>query len=280
MRKWPEEVVEWMRKNTAGKTTKELTMLINQQGFDRKYGMVFTDGIVKSAKSRYGFKSGTPAGNPKGHSAKYPEGMEEYIRSVAKGKDVKEIARAVSDHFGIEFSPSRCREYKKNHGIVSGLDCRFREGHEPANKGKKMSREKYEKCKATMFRKGSVPANRMEIGEYTHTTEGYLVRKVQEKGTQRERFEFVHRKVWEERNGPIPEGKMVGFLDGDKDNCSIENLVLLDRAENLELNRSGLRFSNAEFTKSGVAVAKLKVAIGERKKKKGSGVEKIEITKE
>ena len=69
-------------------------------------------------------------------------------------------------------------------------------------------------------------------------------------------------------NGPVPEGKMVGFLDGDKDNCSIENLVLLDCAENLELTRRGLRFSNAESTKAGVAVAKLSVAAKRKGKEK------------
>lgn len=268
MWKWPAEVVDWMRENTPGRTTKELTSLINQQGFDKKYGMVFTESIIKGAKSRYGFKSGTPGGNPKGYSPKYPEGMEEYIRSIAKGRGVEEIAKAVSDHFGIDFSASQCRAYKKNHDIVSGIDCRFGKGHIPANKGKKMSPEQYEKCKATMFKKGNVPANHMKVGEYTHTTDGYLVRKVQENGTQRERFEYVHRKVWEEHNGTIPEGKMVSFLDGDKDNCDIENLVLVDMSENLELNRTKMRFDNAELTKVGVTVAKVRVAARKKKKEK------------
>ena len=131
-----------------------------------------------------------------------------------------------------------------------------------------MSPEQYEKCKATMFKKGNVPANHMKVGEYTHTTDGYLVRKVQENGTQRERFEYVHRKVWEEHNGTIPEGKMVSFLDGDKDNCDIENLVLVDMSENLELNRTKMRFDNAELTKVGVTVAKVRVAARKKKKEK------------
>ncbi len=104
MRKWPVEVVDWMRENTAGRTTKELTTLINQQGFDKKYGMVFTKDIINSIKSRYGLKSGTP----KGYPSKYPEGMEKYIRGIAKGKEAGEIAREVSEHFGIEFSISQC----------------------------------------------------------------------------------------------------------------------------------------------------------------------------
>lgn len=64
----------------------------------------------------------------------------------------------------------------------------------------------------------------------------------------------------------VPDGKMVSFLDGDKDNCDIGNLVLIDNAENLELARSGLRFDNAEFTRAGVAVAKARVAARRRKR--------------
>lgn len=268
MRGWPEEVVTWLRENVPGRTSKEVTEIINQQGYDRKYGMTFTESMIKGAKNRYGIKSGTPSGTKKGSSFKYPEGMEEYVRSVAQGRKTEEIAEMVSLHFGIEFSASQCRAYKKNHDIVSGVDCRFQPGQEPPNKGKPMSHEQYEKCKATMFKKGQIPKNYMEVGEYTHTTDGYLIRKVQEKGTQRERFEFVHRAVWEEHNGPIPAGKMVSFLDGDKDNCNIENLVLIDNAENLEMNSSQLRFTDPERTKTGTLVAKARVTVRQKKRRK------------
>lgn len=184
MRGWSEEVISWLRENVPGRTTKQVTELINQQGFDKKYGMIFSDAGIKSAKNRYGIKSGTACGKPKGYSSKYPEGMESYIRSIAQGRKTKEIAELVSAHFRIEFSEKQCRVYKNNHSIISGVDCRFGKGHVPANKGKPMSKEQYEKCKATMFKKGHVPANHMEVGEYTHTTDGYLIRKVKETGSQ------------------------------------------------------------------------------------------------
>lgn len=277
MWKWPEEVIEWLKKNTAGRTTKELTELINQQGYDKKYGMIFTESIIKGAKSRYGLKSGTPGGNPKGYSAKYPKGMEAFIKSIAEGKSTAELVEAVNNKFGAgTIGIRQMKAYKKNHGINTGLTGQFEAGHIPVNKGKKMSAEVYAKAAPTMFKKGDIPANHMNIGEYTHTTDGYLVRKVQEQGTQWERFEFVHRKVWEEHNGPIPEGKMVSFLDGDKDNCNIDNLVLIDNHENLELNRSKLRFSEAEFTKAGLAVAKVKIAV---QKKKGKNAQNDYINK-
>ena len=41
MWKWPQEVVDWLIENVPGRTTKEVTALINQQGFSEKYGMVF-----------------------------------------------------------------------------------------------------------------------------------------------------------------------------------------------------------------------------------------------
>lgn len=143
MRGWPEEVIAWLRENVPGRTTKQVTELINQQGFDKKYGMVFSDAAIKGAKNRYGIKSGTTGGVPKGYSLKYPEGMESYIRSIATGRKTKEIAELVSAHFGIEFSEKQCKAYKKNHDIISGVDCRFEKGHVPANKGKPMSQSRF-----------------------------------------------------------------------------------------------------------------------------------------
>lgn len=86
MRGWPEEVVTWLRENVPGRTSKEVAEIINQQGYDRKYGMTFTESMIKGAKNRYGIKSGTPSGTKKGSSFKYPEGMEEYVRSIAPGR--------------------------------------------------------------------------------------------------------------------------------------------------------------------------------------------------
>lgn len=57
------------------------------------------------------------------------------------------------------------------------------------------------------------------------------------------------------------DGKMVSFLDGNKDNCSIENLFLTDNATNLEMNRQKLRFKNPELTAVGEKVARLNIAI-------------------
>lgn len=51
-----------------------------------------------------------------------------------------------------------------------GKNSRFPKGHTPANKGKKMEPETYQKCKPTMFKKGQLPANTKHFGKpYLHT---------------------------------------------------------------------------------------------------------------
>ena len=265
--KWPDEVIEWLRDNVPGRTTKEVTVLINQQGFDEKYGMVFTESSVKGAKNRYKIQSGTPCGIPKGTpSDVFPAEVRAYIQENHQGVGPKDMTEKLNAEFGTKYTREQIKGYYSHYKINSGLTGYFPKGNVPHSKGKKMSAEQYEKCKATMFKKGQIPPNHMEVGEYTHTTDGYLVRKISETGTQWERWEFVHRATWGKHNGPIPPGKMVSFLDGDKDNCSIENLILIDNFENLELNRSKLRFENPEHTRVGVAVAKVKIAARARKR--------------
>lgn len=56
---------------------------------------------------------------------------------------------------------------------------------------------------------------------------GYLMRKVSDTGHTGVDWQKVHRILWEEVNGPIPEGNFVIFLDGNKANVTINNLALL-----------------------------------------------------
>ena len=57
------------------------------------------------------------------------------------------------------------------------------------------------------------------------------------------------------------------FLDGDKQNFGIENLALIDRGINLIMNHEGMRFADAEITRTEVNIARLKKAITVAKRK-------------
>lgn len=253
--KYPEEIYDFVKTHVEGRTNKELAEIVN-----KKFGTQFTEGSMKSYIGNHKLYRKTRGGYRKVYSETFPEEIAEYIKSNYKGIGPKEMAAVLNQKYGSSYSQRQLNTYYKNHVLNSGLDGRFQKGCISMNKGKKMSPEQYEKCKGTMFKKGNIPFNQMKVGECTHTTDGYLIRKVRETGTQRERFEFVHRATWEKHHGPIPEGKMVSFLDGNKDNCDIENLILIDNFENLELNRSRLRFGYAPATKVGVTIAKIKIS--------------------
>lgn len=113
--------------------------------------------------------------------------------------------------------------------------------------------------------------NELSVGSVVVNSDGYKLRKKSMEGTLWERWELLHRAVWEEHNGPIPEGMAVTFKDSNKLNCDISNLILVTKGENCTLTRLGLRFEDPELTEAGLGVVRLKQAISKRKRKKKRG---------
>lgn len=50
----------------------------------------------------------------------------------------------------------------------------------------------------------------------------------------------LHRQVWIDHHGAIPEGFHVGFKDGNKGNCSVDNLICLPLSEIQRLKATGI----------------------------------------
>lgn len=136
-----------------------------------------------------------------------------------------------------------------------------------------MSPEAIGKARKTQFRKGNRPVNELPVGSVVVNSYGYKLRKKQMEGALWERWEFLHRAVWEEHNGPIPEGMDVTFKDSDRLNCDIENLMLVTKGENCTLTRLGLRSEDPELTEAGLNVVRLKQAVNRkrRERRKGGG---------
>ena len=138
--------------------------------------------------------------------------------------------------------------------IEGGKKNRFTKGHTPANKGKKMSPELYEKCKVSMFKKGNRPDN--------WKPDGTIVERVDKTGRVYKYYKIkdsywilYHHKVWRDHNGPIPPKHVVVFKDGNSMNCEISNLELITMAEN------AIRNSIQRFPKEIQEVIKLKAKL-------------------
>lgn len=115
-----------------------------------------------------------------------------------------------------------------NHGARR---YQFEKGHTPFNKGKKleefMSPESIKRSKAHRFKPGNKPYNTGRDGEVRWRPNcGYYYIRIKE-GHWME----YHRYLWEQKNGPIQKGYNIFFKDGNRHNCTIENLECISNAE-------------------------------------------------
>ena len=98
----------------------------------------------------------------------------------------------------------------------------------------------------------------------SNSKDGYIMVKVAEP----KHWKLKHYIVWEEHNGPIPAGHAIIFLDGNKLNCSIENLRMVNRGTLVRLNQNHLFTDNARANESAIALAQLLAEIGSAKKRR------------
>ena len=85
------------------------------------------------------------------------------------------------------------------------------------------------------------------------------------------RYKHKHVYVWEQAHGPVPEGMIVAFIDGDKTRCELENLMLISRAELLNLNRRGYKNTPGDLKPSVLALSTLEVKTWKREKVAAKG---------
>lgn len=186
-----------------------------------------------------------------------------FIFENYKGNSPMEMAELLNNKFKKNFSVMQIKNFYGRHHLNSGKTGYFTAGHKPHNKGKKLceylSPELIKKIKVSQFKKGNIPKNHKEIYSERITKDGYIEVKIAEPNV----WKLKHRYVWEQAHGKVPKGSVIRFLDGNKQNCNIDNLVLISRKEHIETIRNGFVSENPEITKAVINIAKLNVAVKE-----------------
>lgn len=241
-----DEIKEFICNNIKNKQMDELTEIVNN-----KFNTNYTVNQIKAFKCRQGLTSGA---KPKKTGCKiFSTEVIEYINNNVTKMTLKELVKSVNDTFGTMHTYQQLKSYKHRYNVKRGINYRYEKGHIPHNKGKKGVCGK--NCEKTWFKKGHKPVNYKPIGSEKLSTDGYVFVK-----TSNKTWVQKHRLEWEQHNGAIPKGKVIVFLDGDRRNTDINNLILVTRAELQALNGNSLICNNAEVSKTGVALAKLMVA--------------------
>ena len=181
--------------------------------------------------------------------------QKSFVKKNIKGKRSAELTEMFNNHFGLNVSVAKMKSFCSRNKLVSGVDATFRKGDIPWNKGKHIPVKG--RAKETIFKKGHVPYNNLDVGTVQVDAEGYRVIKIKNGGNRSQAWKFYHRYLWEQKHGEIPKSHCLIFLNKDKSDLSPENIALISRSELLKLNRLKLIKKDRDLTKAGINVVRL-----------------------
>jgi len=188
----------------------------------------------------------------------YTDAEQKFITENIKGKSVVELTEIFNKYFSLALAVSQIKGFIKNHKLRSGLDGRFLKGRVSHNKGKKGTGG----WEPTHFKKGHKPDNYLPVGSERVNGDGYAEYKVADP----HKWKGKHIILWEEKNGPVPNGHCIIFGDKNKLNFELSNLICVSRKQLLVLNHFGLIREDSDFTRTGIIIADIKLKTSERRK--------------
>lgn len=269
---YPQEVHDFVKEHCAKLRDKELARACNEA-----LGTDFTAQRMKSFRANHKYCNGKKQWSKEEYwkyQTRYPQGMYEYIRDNSWGVSSKEMAERCNEKFDTNWTPTGMKQFRQRHGIKSGVTGWYQKGHPPGTKGKtieeicKYDPEKLARVRSGQFKKNHIPHNHVPVGTVT-VVQGDKLIKVRETGEQWERWRYLSRVVWEEHNGPIPEGMCISFKDGDNMNCDISNLMMINRSESAAMTGYKLRSEDPDLTMAGLGMVRLKQKAAKVRKERG-----------
>lgn len=189
---------------------------------------------------------------------KYTSEMIEYLKEIAPGTPIKEIGEKFNKKFNAEIKYTVLWAVMKRYNITNGRVTKFKKGNIPHNKG--ISYNPGGKSILTRFKKGNIPKNCKPVGTEKITSDGYTEIKI----ALPNKWVRKHIYLYEKAHGKVPKGHVIIFADKDRSNFNLDNLICVSRSELAVINKNKLVYPNGEFTKVGVNIAKVKMAISRR----------------
>ena len=122
----------------------------------------------------------------------------------------------------------------------------------------------------TRFKPGDEPAKgrAIPIGTERVSKDGYIevkTSRLSDRQNANKCWKPKHRLIWEAEHGPAPRGHIVVFLDGDKTNCSLDNLACISRADAAQINQRGLTYHDAESLQIALDIVHFGHAVHDRR---------------
>ncbi|WP_339869009.1 HNH endonuclease signature motif containing protein [Pseudohongiella nitratireducens] len=253
---WTQPMLKRLKKHYQDHSYQHCTKLINDE-----FGTDWTHAQVHRAIRNHKIRTRRVTGEIlRGRSRLFTPEQVDFITTNYKWLSRKAMVVALKNVYDLEVTERQVVAFVKNHKIKSGRSGHFKKGLKPHNTGTKGVM----KANSGSFKKGQVHPNQVPIGTVSRTTrDEYLKRKVAQPNT----WVFVHIDTWEKHHGPIPDGYVVSFIDGDRENCDISNLELISRSVLAIRNKLGWSHVPAELKPTVTNLAKMKAAAGQAKRR-------------
>jgi hypothetical protein len=195
---------------------------------------------------------------------RYTQEQKEFIGNICEGLTVDKILEKFTERFNVEVTKKSIkgimyRNNFKNH--MQGHETRFNKHQEPWNKGKKGIQTGGEEG---WFKKGNVPPTHKPVGSEA-VADGTIMLKIAEPNV----WVKKHRYVWEQTNGPIPGGMVVRFMDGNKMNVKLDNLLLVSHRVCTSVVKRKMEQEDPGLNVTAHKLAELELAIKDIKKRMG-----------
>lgn len=223
-----------------GRYSQEVADILNGE-----FGTSFTAMQINNHLANHGKKSGIGK-NRKGHRFFWTPEKEAFVAARCD-KPYSVVIDEFEAEFGVRLTEGALGHFKWRHGLYSENDGRYRPG--------------------------DLPANHSPLGAEVEKQKGYLWVKVSDRrwtgNDSKNNWKPKSHVVWEEANGPVPEGMRVAFRNGDTMDCRLENLMLVTPTELAYITQMGVKNMEPEARQTGELVARLMADIYTRRKNDG-----------
>jgi hypothetical protein len=229
----------------------ELTVM-----FNKKFNKKKTPEQIKSCLTNHGIKAGVRRTKS---TTKYTSQHIDFLRKRYIDLNQPRLCKLFNETFGFNINTKALSSLLKRHKIKSGRTGQFEAGQESWNKGKKGLMTGGD---AGWFKPGHMPINHRTLHSERINKDGYIEMKIAEPNV----WKLKHRVVYEKQKGQIPDDKILHFLDGNKTNCAVENLILISRSQGVVMNKLGLSTVPKEIKKTAIALVDVVILTNQRKR--------------
>lgn len=227
--------VGWLRERYP--TMTDVNRLLDD--YEAEFGWRPAKTVIYNKANRLGIRKNPVAGRGERaertvYWSKEPE-MEAWMLEHDRGQRTDEISDAFRGRFGFGLSRGQVNLFRASHGTQV----------RPSHRGGRPRR----------------PVGTERVGK-----DGYVVVKVREEAVvpmSKDNWMLKHVWCYEQANGPVPEGHVVYFADGDRRNFDADNLVAVPRRLVGVMNglkADGCGWHDAETLRAVMALAELRVA--------------------